>query len=58
MSQHSKECGDKVEELKAKIFVATKKFISLHFSGVVKNDKLVATKFLCRDTRHSCRENH
>ena len=52
MSQHSKECHDKVEELKAKIFVATKKFMSQHFSGEAKNDKLVATKFLFRDIRH------
>ena len=58
MLQHSKECRDKVEGLKAKIFVATKKFMSRHFSGAAKNDKLVATKFLCRDTRHSCPDNH
>ena len=43
MSQHSKEYRDKVEELKAKIFVTIKKFMSRHFSGAT--DKLVATKF-------------
>ena len=32
-----------VEELKAKIFVAIKKFISRHFSKETKNDKLVTT---------------
>ena len=58
MSQHNKECRDKVEELKAKIFVAIKKFMSLHFLGTAKNDKLVATNFLCCDARHSCHENY
>ena len=42
LQQDNKECCDKVEELKAKIFVTTKKFISRHFSGATKNDKLVA----------------
>ena len=58
MSQHGKECRDKVEELKAKIFVTTKKFMSRHFLGAAKNDKLVATKFLCHDRRYLCRDNH
>ena len=58
MSQNSKECHDKVKELKEKIFIAKKKFMSRHFLGAIKNEKLVATKFLCHDTRHSCRDNH
>ena len=51
MSEHNKECGDKVEEVKAKVFVAKKKFMSRHFSKAPKNDNLVATKFLYRDTK-------
>ena len=58
MSQHCKKCHDNVEEIKAKIFVATKKFMSGHFLGAAKNDKLIATNFLCHDTRKSCRDNH
>ena len=58
MLQHRKECRGKVEELKEKIFIVTKKFMSQQFSEAAKNDKLVATKFLCCDTRHSCRDNH
>ena len=54
----AEECRDKVKELKAKIFIATKKFMSRHFLGATKNDKLVATNFLCHDTRHSCRDIH
>ena len=58
MSQYRKECHNKVEELKEKIIVATKKFMSQHFSKAANNDKFVATKFLCHETRHSCRDNH
>ena len=58
MLQHSKEYRDKVEDLKVKIFVVINEFMLLQFSGVAKNDKLVATKFLCSDTRHSCRDNN
>ena len=56
MSLHGKDYRDKVKELKAKIFVARQKFMLLHFFAAAKNDKLVATKFLCRDTEHSCRD--
>ena len=45
MSRHSKLCRNKVEELKVKMFVTTKKFMSRQFSGAEKYDKLVATKF-------------
>ena len=45
MSQHSKLYHNKVEELKVKMFVATKKFMPRQFLGAEKFDKLVATKF-------------
>ena len=32
--------------------------MSRHFSRESRNDKLVATKFLCCDTRHLCRDNY
>ena len=33
-------------------------FMSRHFSRAARNDKLVATKFLCHDTRNLCLNNY
>ena len=48
MSRHRKLCRDKVEKLKVKMFVMTKRFMSRQFSEEEKYEKLVATNFMLR----------
>ena len=57
MSRHRKLCRDKVDKLKRKMLVATKKIMSRQLPEAEMYKELSAT-ILCRDIRHSYRDKN